>query len=162
MLALHCSSGGVEEEEEEENPGPGEPSEGQRVPIPHGGEGMSPGDLHPTPHPSPAQSPGQPGGGRATPAKGPEGPVGAARGKREERGLPAERSLSQTPPAPVLSGLRPFNPLSARALSREKFWELGRCWVSPNWGKTPQTLGSSACLFRRSGILQAQPFSQGL
>lgn len=50
MLALHSSSGGVEEEEEE-NPGPGESSEGHRVLIPHGGEGMSPGDLHTHPHP---------------------------------------------------------------------------------------------------------------
>lgn len=58
MLALYSSSGGVEEEEEQENPRPGELNEGQRVPIPHGGEGMTPAicTLRPTPPPRSPQA----------------------------------------------------------------------------------------------------------
>lgn len=117
------------------------------------------GDVSPVRLPLPPQSPGQPGGGRATPAKGPEGPPRGSGGKREDRGMPgclsAEGLLSEIPPAPVLPGLQPFNPLPARALPREMSRELGRCWVPPNWGRTPQTVGFPACQCLRGGIFQA-------
>lgn len=133
LLALHSPSGGVEEEEE--IPGPGEPSEGHRVPIARGVGGCrrAMGTHTPPPH-----SPG------------------SARASQEVAGPHQPRDpLVPTPPAPVLPGLQLFNPLSARALPREMSRELGRYWVSPNWGRTPQTLGSPAALCQRNGIFQA-------
>lgn len=89
MLTLHSSSGGVEEEE---SPDHVSRARGTESPSPIGmsvlqQERGCPVRFAAPPHP-PAQSPGQPGDGRATPAKGPERSLGAARGKQEDRGLP--------------------------------------------------------------------------